>query len=302
MKEVKAAQRQQEQLFEEIEAQVAFYDDALRFGEGGETTEQKTVHFMRDELYQEIWEISLSKTAKKHDVPYDKLKAACMKADIPLPTQSYWGNLQCGKTVSKTPLPESDVKEVTVTFSYRTKLPDLSELLEEKAGEENQQASDQHVNRKAENLVVESAQDKLGFLTGDEQKRVIRAAAELSVSPEIKKMHPVLQRHKAAFHTWAKEHPRDPYANWNRDTYRSKPKDEPPLWECVSEDTLPRVYRILDPLYRAIESLGGRINDDFSIMIRGERVYLSITEGRDQSPHVLTKSEQKQLDDYERDK
>lgn len=112
---------------------------------------------------------------------------------------------------------------------------------------------------------TEDALDKLAFLTDDERSRVIQSAAELHVLPEIKNLHPMLQKHKMRFHAWANAHPRDPYANWNRDTYRSKPKDEPPLWECVSEDTLPRVYRILDPLYRAIENLGGRVNDVFPL-------------------------------------
>ena len=36
--------------------------------------------------------------------------------------------------------------------------------------------------------------------------------------------------------------------------------------------------------------------------IRGEHVMLGITEGRDKTAHVLTKSEQKELEQYERDK
>ena len=122
---------------------------------------------------------------------------------------------------------------------------------------------------------------------------MIETALELHVDPDLKKLLPVLQKHKAAFTAWAKQNPRDKYANWNRDTYRSKPKDEPPLWECVTEDTLPRVYRFLDPLYRAVEKLGGKIIDDLSMIIRNEHVVLRITEGREQTPHVLTKDELK---------
>lgn len=89
----------------------------------------------RDTLYQEIWDISLSKVAKKYEVPYDKLKAACIKAKIPLPTQSYWGNLQAGKPVQKASLPESDETEVLIAFSYRKKAPGLIRLLDESAVE-----------------------------------------------------------------------------------------------------------------------------------------------------------------------
>ena len=106
MKEVKAAQKQREQIQERAEAQAAFYYDALRYETGGESMEKKTVSFQREQLYQEIWEISLSKVAKKYDVPYAKLKDACVQANIPLPSLSYWGNLQCGKEVSKTQIPD----------------------------------------------------------------------------------------------------------------------------------------------------------------------------------------------------
>ena len=59
MKEVKEARKQQEKLLERIEAQIAYYDDILRFETGDDTTEKKTMTFQRDTLYQEVWEISL---------------------------------------------------------------------------------------------------------------------------------------------------------------------------------------------------------------------------------------------------
>ena len=392
MKEVKEARIQQEKLLERIEAQIAYYDDILRFETGGDITEKKTMTFQRDTLYQEIWEISLSKVAKKYDVPYDKLKAACVKAQIPLPSQSYWGNLQVGKPVQKTPLPDTAETEVSVEFSYRKKPVGLGTLISEKAvspaivpptteiktelvkkdslGERNiydretlyREVWEQPVSnvaqkygvsdvmihkacktlnvpvpprgywakiqagqtvakeplpeadgktalvgrkpesRSSEPRIRQGDSSSLDFLSEAERTRLIETALELHVDPDLKKLHPVLQKHKSAFTAWAKQNPRDKYANWNHDTYRSKPKDEPPLWECVTEDTLPRVYRFLDPLYRAVEKLGGIINDDLSMMIRNEHVVLRITEGREQTPHVLTKDELKQVEKYEQEK
>lgn len=392
MKEVKAAQKKQEQLLDRIETQTALYDDILQFGVGGDTMEKKTVTFQRDALYQEIWEISLSKVAKKYNVPYDKLRAACVKVGIPLPTQSYWGNLQVGKPVQKTPLPESAENELSVEFSYRKKAVELRDLLEEteekaeeipleKAKIEAEKATtpdgrniysretlyrevwEQPVSKVAlkygvsdvmihkvcntlnvpvpprgywaklqagqtvtktplpeasdkEKLLGRGMENKLekqktvqktgaatlGFLPEEERTRLIETALALRVDPELKKLHPVLRKHKATFSAWAKQHPRDEYANWKHDSYRSKSKDEPPLWESVSGKTLPRVYRFLDPLYRAVEKLGGKVFDDLSFEIRNERVLLFITEGRDQTPHVLTKDEQRKIEQYEREK
>src|SRR5690625_2751916 len=38
----------------------------------------------------------MTKAAKKLDIPYDKLKKACVNHDIPLPTQSYCSKLYMG--------------------------------------------------------------------------------------------------------------------------------------------------------------------------------------------------------------
>lgn len=63
----------------------------------------------RTDLYNKIWAIGISKTAIELRVPYNKLKSACIKHNIPLPTQSYWGRLHIGKEIpTKTPLPNSE--------------------------------------------------------------------------------------------------------------------------------------------------------------------------------------------------
>ena len=400
MKEVKEAKKKREQLLQKIDFQKAFYENILRYEAGGDTLEgeKTTIVLRRDNLYQEIWESSLSKTAKKYGIPYEKLRDACVKANIPLPTQSYWGNLHAGKPVQKTPLPDAADNELSIEYSYRKSTNNIRTLLdtavsstepvqEEKAStiskEERKEdtvinpngqntydriklyqevweqpvskvalkygVSDvmihkvckvlnvpvpprgywakvqagQNVNKEplppdsdkvalsgrrtdSKSSEVKSSQivqsDTLGFLSEDERGRVVDIALNLKVDPNLKKLHPTLQMHKAAFSAWSKQHPRDKYANWNRDPYRSKSKDEPPLWECVSEETLPRVYRLLDPLFRSIEKLGGKIQDDLSMQIRNEHVKLKITEGRDQTPHVLTKSELQQVEKYEQDK
>lgn len=361
--------------------------------------EKKEVIFQRDELYEEIWRLSLSKVAKKYDVPNQKLKDACKEANIPLPSQSYWGNLHIGKPVEKEPLPESSHTTVTVRFSVRTSSPaspisqtqlqayiDERTLPQEKsevvvsetietpmpppksayggnlyerealydevwkqpvtkvaerygvsdvmihkvckalnipvpprgywakkaAGQPvEQEPLPEHTGktavfgRKVENDKKEPApqlDETLGFLDEEERLRVIKTALQLQVNPTKRKLHPVLTKHKTNYAAWAKSHPRNPYAAWNRDTYRRTPDGEPPLYEKVSEDTLPRLYHILDALYSAIEDLGGSVNQDLSVQIRGEHVNFVVSEGQEQTKHVLTKDELKQLEQYERDK
>lgn len=288
--------------------------------------EKKTVTFQREQLYQEIWEISLSKVAKKYDVPYAKLKDACVQANIPLPSLSYWGNLQCGKEVSKMPLPQSDQQEISVTFSYRVSTNALGALLEKESEKvvsppehnntvpqksekaplpdtaDKAERVGRRMNLQAKRAPADSKKDKLAFLSDEERSRLLQTALALQASPKGKRLHPILQQHKAAFHAWEKQHPRDPYADWKRDSYGRRTKDGPPLWERVSEEVLPRVYGILDPLFRAVERLGGQVHQDLTMTIRGEQVTIGILEGRDKTAHVLTKSEQKEMEQYEREK
>lgn len=50
----------------------------------------------RKDLYEKLWNIGITKTAKELNVPYNKLKNLCTNNDIPLPTASYWSSLHMG--------------------------------------------------------------------------------------------------------------------------------------------------------------------------------------------------------------
>ena len=379
---------------QQIEEQSAFYNDRFLYGEGGEyILEKREVTFHREELYKEIWQFSLSKVAKKYGVPYQKLKDACTAAEIPLPSQSYWGDLYIGKPVQKTPLPEFPNADVTVRFSVRTGIspaPGISQgeaeaWLEKKAEnthtEESTAAQAVPLPSKAHNdgslyeravlyeevwqmpvtkvaerygvsdvmihevcktlnvpvpprgywamlaagkpvektplpetIIVgkptitgtteeQPAPDKtLSFLSEDERVAVVTAALQLRVDPGKKKLHPVLSKYKVNYATWRKSHPRNPLSAWKRNTYRRVPEGEPRFYESVSEESIPRLCLILDALYSAVEALGGSVNSDLSVQIRGETVWFLVSEGQEQIKHALTKDELRQLENYEKEK
>src|SRR5690625_4354826 len=51
----------------------------------------------------------MTKAAKSLDIPYNKLKKACVNHDIPLPTQSYWSKLYMGNEKPSQPeLPNAE--------------------------------------------------------------------------------------------------------------------------------------------------------------------------------------------------
>ena len=122
MKEVKVAKERQQQLILEAAERLMRYQELLdTYTKGGDEMVEKQVTFQRAELYREIWAISLSKVAAKYQVPASKLKEACEKAKIPLPTNKYWGDLSVGKPVTPIPLPDSSLTELTIVFKVREK-------------------------------------------------------------------------------------------------------------------------------------------------------------------------------------
>ena len=398
MKEVNAAREEYWASKLKIEEQRAYLEDRFIYGTGGErNTEKKTVSLQRDKLYEEIWTLSLTKVAKQHDVPYQKLKEACEKSKIPLPTQSYWSNLYIGKNVEKTPLPPSDTNTVSVTFSVRTPAEPVmpnKEQIESFITEKQKKSTSAHIsgpptaiaeqvksvngknlyeretlyeevwnnpvtkvaekygvsdvmihkvckalevpvpprgywakkeagqptektplpdttgnttrlgNRtvKQEETNQATIDESLSFLPDDERFYVAKCALQISVDPKKRKLHPMIIKHKADCEAWAKKYESIGQMSKNSYAYRELMDNKPSFCGSVSSETYMRLYRILDALYSAIEELGGSINSDLSVQIRGEHVRFSVSEAQEQVKHALTKEEQKKLEQYEKDK
>lgn len=79
------------------------------------------VAIFRQNLYDKLWSIGITKTAKELNVPYNKLKTACLLHNIPLPTASFWSSLYISKEKPTQPLlpvpddnPEIFIEEVKV--------------------------------------------------------------------------------------------------------------------------------------------------------------------------------------------
>ncbi len=306
MKEVNATREEYWKSKLIIEEQRAYIEDRFIYGTGGERNmEKKTVSLQRDKLYEEIWTISLTKVAKQYDVPYQKLKEACEKSKIPLPTPSYWGNLSVGKTVEKIPLPPSDISTVTVTFSVKTSAESVVPSKEQiESFITNNQKNSDLVNKTAltTDEITPTINESLGFLTDDERFRVSKCALQMSVDPKKRKLHPVLMKHKTDCETWNKKLQSLGQISKSAYSYRELKNNEPPFCSSISTETFMRLYHILDTIYSAIEKLGGSINSDLSVKIRGENVSFAVSEIEEQVKHTLTKEELKKLEQYEKDK
>ena len=372
---------------------------------------QTTFEIQRDTLYNEVWENGITRTAKKYGIPFSLLKQACQDANIPLPTQSYWGSLTVGKSVERAALPKSDSNIVSIEIKHSSarkqaeaqkastntdsneekkqepatneqddrksfihkkdqrggplfereilyrelweypavevaKSYGVSDVLigkickklnvpkpppwywaKKKAGQEPEMIPlPKECNNtvypydgcpKTDNngqLIVVSGKfgkketvegncgDGFGFLSPDEHIQLIEAANSICVSASRNKLHCVLQKHKQDYTEWSKQHTRDENAAWPKEKRWNIPEDEPAFWTSVSQKALPRVYSILNALYHTVESLGGKIRQDLMFEIRGEIVPFEIVEGKTQIPHILTKSEQQELERYDKDR
>lgn len=83
------------------------------------------VSISRKDLYSKLWSIGTSKTAIELNVPYNKLKYACLSNDIPLPTASYWSSLHIGKKKPTQPLlpNSSDNTEIFIEETKGRSIP-----------------------------------------------------------------------------------------------------------------------------------------------------------------------------------
>lgn len=69
----------------------------------------------------------------------------------------------------------------------------------------------------------------------------------------------------------------------------------------MSDECMSRAIAILDTVFKSIESLGGSINSDLSVRIRGDIVRFRMVESQDQVKHEMTKQEAQALVKYNDD-
>lgn len=243
--------------------------------------EEQITRLSRVQLYNEIWEISVTGVAKKYNVPYLEMMKLCKIADIPIPPSGYWTKLKFGKPVTKKPLPESSIKEVTL----------LSEI----------KLTTETVDERVFHGVKISgrASESLSFLSEEERESVLIAAQRIKLTSEASQLHKKINSYKTVVMDWNEKDKKTKGAQRSPNNYFHSP---PFLAGVISNESLPRVLRILDALFQQLESLGGSVNDDLSLQIRNEHVSFEIFEAQDKIEHEITKQEAQAMSIYEDDK
>lgn len=139
-------------------------------------------------------------------------------------------------------------------------------------------------------------QQTLAFLTGEERQKVLLAAEQIRLLDENTKLHKKIIAHNSIVKEWNKKDLKQEGVQRSFKNYSNRP---PFLAGVISTETLPRVYRILNTIYRQVEILGGSVNDDLSLIIRNEHVTLEISEAQDEVKHEITREEAQALIKYE---
>jgi hypothetical protein len=223
--------------------------------------------YERNKLYEEVWAEPVVHVAVKYGVSDTAIKKVCKALNIPVPPRGYWAKVKAGKATKKIPLPESNGNNTFI-------------------------GSRTHTNP----LAANKTKEPLAFLPEEERQQVIAASMSIALAPENARLHKKITAYKAVVADWNKSDRKAEAAQRKNSNYYNKP---PYLAGVISKETLPRVYRLLDALYRQVENLGGSLNDDLTLKIRGEIVSIEIYEGQDKVKHEITREEARAILLYE---
>ncbi|OLN26103.1 hypothetical protein [Desulfosporosinus metallidurans] len=223
--------------------------------------------YNREKLYEEVWAKPVVQVAVQYGVSDVAIHKICKSLNVPVPPRGYWARLRAGEKMKKTPL------HVAKGITEKTGLKSFAGVKESIA-----------------------LQQTLAFLTEEERQKVLLVAEKIQVYGENTKLHKKIISYHTKVKEWNKNDRKPEGAQRSFKNYTNRP---PFLAGVISNETLPRVYRILDDIYRQIEMLGGSVNDDLSLTIRNESVSLEIFEAQDEVKHEITRQEAQELLIYE---
>lgn len=128
--------------------------------------EEPVIRLTRQQLYDEIWKISVAGLAKKYDIPYSQLMKQIKQADIPVPPSGYWTQLSFGKPVTKPELTEPVNEVISIyktvprsqTKKQKVELQSI-EVKNETLSSENQAISEVSINNMTVKATVADAKE-----------------------------------------------------------------------------------------------------------------------------------------------
>ena len=268
--------------------------------------EKGIVKLTRKQLYDEIWALSVAGVARKYNLNYGKLIATCKAENVPFPSSGYWTRKNMGKDVSNEAVElsgheEMEIPLITNDATIKRIRKAKAEIVENKQTDIIEDAKvvvEELQQNKAENISKWSG-GMLEFLDETERNKVLEVACNLQINQNTR-LHKTLVQYKkdiADYKSKLREAQNRSYYN----PRYNKPENEPAFFKEMSDECMSRAIAILDTVFKSIESLGGSINSDLSVRIRGDIVRFRMVESQDQVKHEMTKQEAQALVKYNDD-
>lgn len=258
--------------------------------------------FSRDQLYQEIWEISARQVANKYGLNYPALLKKCKEHSIPLPNGKYWYNKKNGIDIQELiiALPDSSVKEIEVEKQAikikkeKTTSGDILPIHEDIKETDTVPSIEESTAKFL--FDVDWVRSSLDYLESEKIETIIFVLSTFELK-ENKRLHKKVSSYKESVVNWNKR-VKAAERNYYDSRYERNTLEQPKFLKEISSEQLPRLYRILDTIFSVFEQIGEIVTDDLCIRFGKDAVSFEIIESTDKINHELTKGEAQQLVKY----
>ena len=272
--------------------------------EGIEMESKHMITLTRRQLYDEIWKLSVTGVAKKYNLHYSKLINSLKNNNIPYPSSAYWTKQGLGKDVAgEIVLLSGDNNEevaLILNGSIISRRRKGSSVKKDSIEGISEQPKEDVIDIRSDVESIEIPDTMLSFLPKEERCNVIKAMSSLEVNQNAR-LHKNLADYKRSIKEYKDFIKKHNLPAWNKSYYDREQRRtvEPPGFvNDVSDDGLKRAISIIDVMFKAIEKLGGVINQDLSMKVRQDIVRFKFAESKDKIPHEITKQEAKELLEY----
>ena len=254
----------------------------------------------RKQIYDEVWSISISGMVKKYDITYSLLYKQIKDANIPIPPKGYWTKKEFGKetVVAELKGNPDEVVELYKRMSFVSKNKDDMKIQAEEKTVIN--PSQSIIENEVKNSETASSNYSgeydaiLPFLSADEKEQLFVAVSNVKITDEKERLHSKIIAHRKRIEGWEKEFKKQtPYQQ------KQSKNTAPYLKYDVADNSLPRVFRIIDSLIKAMKPLGVDLDDNLCFHYKTDYIKLNFSEATTEMPHELTKEERMSLLKYE---
>ncbi len=255
--------------------------------------------FSREQLYQEIWEISARQVANKYGLNYPALLKKCKEHSIPLPNGKYWYNKNNGLDIQGLiiVLPNSNVKEIEVEKQAEKIKKETSGEILPIYEEIKETDTVPNVEESTEKFLFDvDGVRNIDYLESEKIETIISVLSTFEVI-ENKRLHKKVSSYKESVVNWNKR-VKAAERNYYDSRYQRNTLEQPKFIKEISSEQLPRLYRILGSLFSVFEQIGEIVTDDLCIRFGKDTVSFEIIESTDKINHELTKEEAQQLVKY----